>query len=172
MLIREIEVKSVLTKSNLPVSDYSVNPYVGCAHGCRYCYASFMKRFTGHAEPWGEFLDVKFWPEIKRPERYRGKELFFGSVPDPYLPQEETYRRTRARIVSLSMGIVVAGNVTYRRTRARIVSAKTNKASRVYGLMCIQFTLSSVSAAFKPEVLCVLISILGRRVALPSSQIH
>ena len=41
-IIQEIEVKSVLTKSNLPVSDYSVNPYVGCIHAWRYCYASFM----------------------------------------------------------------------------------------------------------------------------------
>ena len=80
MVIREIEVKSVLTKSNLPVSDYSVNPYVGCAHACRYCYASFMKRFTGHGEPWGESLDVKYWPELKNPGKYRGKELFFGNA--------------------------------------------------------------------------------------------
>ena len=29
-LIREIQVKSVITKSNLPVCEYSVNPYVGC----------------------------------------------------------------------------------------------------------------------------------------------
>ena len=48
MKIQEIPVKSVMTKSNLPVSDYSVNPYVGCAHACKYCYASFMKRFTDH----------------------------------------------------------------------------------------------------------------------------
>ena len=41
MLIRQIETQSVLTKSNLPVSDYSVNPYVGCTHACKYCYASF-----------------------------------------------------------------------------------------------------------------------------------
>ena len=87
-VIREITVKSVLTKSNLPVSDYSVNPYVGCTHACRYCYASFMKRFTGHPEPWGTFLDVKHWPEIRRPELYAGKELFIGSVTYPYLPQK------------------------------------------------------------------------------------
>ena len=100
-LIRERQVKSVLTRSNLPVSDYSANPYVGCTHGCRYCYASFMKRFTNHPEPWGAFLDVKYWPEIQHPKRYAGKELFLGSVTDPYLPQEETYRRTRALLEQL-----------------------------------------------------------------------
>lgn len=100
--IREIQVKSVLTKSNLPVSDYSVNPYVGCTHACRYCYASFMKRFTGHPEPWGTFLDVKIWPEIRHPERYAGKELFIGSVTDPYLPQEEVFGRTRALLEQLA----------------------------------------------------------------------
>ena len=81
----------------MPVSDYySVNPYVGCGHGCKYCYASFMKRFTNHPEPWGEFIDVKFWPEIKHPERYAGKELFLCYVTDPYQPLEETACRTRA----------------------------------------------------------------------------
>lgn len=46
ILIRNIETKNVMTKSNLPVGGYSVNPYVGCTHACKYCYASFMKRFT------------------------------------------------------------------------------------------------------------------------------
>ena len=50
---------SDFSKSNLPVSDYAMNPYVGCLHACKYCYASFMKRFTNHPEPWGTFLDVK-----------------------------------------------------------------------------------------------------------------
>lgn len=101
MIIKEVETKNVLTKSNLPVSDYSVNPYVGCTHGCKYCYASFMKRFTNHPEPWGDFLDVKLWPEIKNPKKYAGKELFFGSVTDPYNPQEETYKRTRTLLQQL-----------------------------------------------------------------------
>ena len=101
MTVKTIYTKSVLSKSNLPVCEYSVNPYVGCTHGCKYCYASFMKRFTGHAEPWGTFLDVKLWPEITNPQRYAGKELFLGSVTDPYLPQEEQYGRTRALLEQL-----------------------------------------------------------------------
>lgn len=57
-IIREIDVQNVMTKSSLPVGGFSVNPYVGCPHACKYCYASFMKRFTGHTEPWGTFIDV------------------------------------------------------------------------------------------------------------------
>lgn len=109
MVIKNIEVKNPLTKSNLPVGDYSVNPYTGCTHACRYCYASFMKRFTGHTEPWGEFLDVKYWPEISSPEKHRGKEAFFGSVTDPYLPEEAIYKRTRALLEEvLNCGIKVS----------------------------------------------------------------
>lgn len=100
-IIQEIPVKSIITKTDIPVCDYAVNPYVGCTHGCKYCYASFMKRFTNHPEEWGTFLDVKYWPEIKQPEKYAGKELFFGTVTDPYNPQEETYGRTRALLEQL-----------------------------------------------------------------------
>ena len=100
-IVKPIEVRGVLSKSNLPVGDYSVNPYVGCTHACKYCYASFMKRFTNHPEEWGSFLDVKYWPEIKRPERYAGKELFIGSVTDPYNLQEEKYQRTRELLTQL-----------------------------------------------------------------------
>lgn len=103
MVVKEIDVKSVMTKTNLPVSDYAVNPYVGCAHACKYCYASFMKRFTNHPEPWGEFVDIKNWPEIKNktPGRYAGKEAFFCSVTDPYQPLEAKYGRTRALLEQL-----------------------------------------------------------------------
>ena len=73
ILIREVETKNIMTKSSLPVGGYSVNPYVGCTHACKYCYASFMKRFTGHKEEWGTFLDVKHWPEIKNPKKYAGQ---------------------------------------------------------------------------------------------------
>ena len=92
----QVKVKTVLTKSNLPIAGYSVNPYIGCTHACRYCYACFMKRFTGHEEPWGTFLDVKYWEKIKNPKKYNNSTVIVGSVTDAYNPQEEQFRRTRA----------------------------------------------------------------------------
>lgn len=94
MVVKQIDVQNVMTKSSLPVGGYSVNPYVGCPHACKYCYASFMKRFTGHTEPWGTFLDVKNWKPITNPHRYDGQRIVIGSVTDGYNPYEEEFRRT------------------------------------------------------------------------------
>lgn len=92
----QLKVKTILTRSNLPIAGYSVNPYVGCTHACKYCYACFMKRFTGHTEPWGTFLDVKYWERIKNPKKYDGQTMIVGSVTDAYNPQEAQFCRTRA----------------------------------------------------------------------------
>ena len=32
MKVKEIEVRDIMTRTNLPVSDFAVNPYVGCSH--------------------------------------------------------------------------------------------------------------------------------------------
>lgn len=100
-IIRDIDVQSVMTKSSLPVGGYSVNPYVGCPHACKYCYASFMKRFTGHTEPWGSFLDVKHWKTVGNPHRYDGQRIVIGSVTDGYNPFEEQFQRTRQLLEEL-----------------------------------------------------------------------
>ena len=85
----------------MPVCDYSVNTYIGCEHACKYCYACFMKRFTGYDEEWGSFVDVKYWDKIKNPQKYSGKEMFIGSVTDPYQPCEKEYQRTKALLEEL-----------------------------------------------------------------------
>lgn len=100
-IIREIEVQSVMTKSSLPVGGFSVNPYVGCPHACKYCYASFMKRFTGHTETWGTFLDVKHWKPIANPHKYDGQRIVIGSVTDGYNPYEEEFCMTRRLLQEL-----------------------------------------------------------------------
>jgi len=98
MKIKEIQAKSIITKSNLPDSDLVINPYVGCMHGCIYCYARFMKRFTGHKEAWGKFVDVKInAPDLidKEMKKYKGEFITIGSVTDPYHPIEINYKLTR-----------------------------------------------------------------------------
>ena len=101
IIVKETEVKTVMTKSSLPVGGYSVNPYVGCPHACRYCYASFMKRFTGHTEDWGTFLDVKRWKPIENPKKYAHQRVVIGSVTDGYNPLEAEFGRTRAVLEEL-----------------------------------------------------------------------
>lgn len=116
--INQIIAKSILTPSKLPASDFVVNPYSGCQFGCVYCYADFMRKFTGHFEDsWGGYVDVKVnsvnlikreievlirkiqkvqnnkslkWKDSVRPT------IFFSSVTDPYQPVEIKYRLTRS----------------------------------------------------------------------------
>lgn len=104
MKIKEKKVKSVITKSNLPDTDFVLNPYTGCQHACLYCYADFMKRFTGHnGEEWGSFVDVK----INAPETITSKSIkeesliLIGSVTDPYQPLEAKYKITRGCLEKL-----------------------------------------------------------------------
>lgn len=92
---KHIEVNDYLTKSNLPASDYVINPYVGCPHGCKYCYASFMKRFTGHEEDWGTFIDIKKCSKKINLKKIEHKRVFLSSVTDCYNEFEEKYELTR-----------------------------------------------------------------------------
>ncbi len=96
MTVREIRPKTILSASK--VYPYVINPYVGCQHNCAYCYARFMKRFTGHREPWGQFVDVKVTaPDLLRREINAKKRarVWISGVCDPYQPLEGKYRLTR-----------------------------------------------------------------------------
>ena len=96
MIIKEIQSKSILSASK--VYPYVINPYTGCQHSCSYCYACFMKRFTGHREPWGQFVDVKVnAPDLLRKEITRKKpdRVWVSGVCDPYQPVESKYKLTR-----------------------------------------------------------------------------
>lgn len=99
IIIKEIDSKNIITKSKLPATDYVINNYVGCNHGCIYCYAEFMKRFTNHTEKWGEFLDVKKFNEEKFVKYLKkinsDKKILMSSVTDPYNPYEIKYKSTR-----------------------------------------------------------------------------
>jgi DNA repair photolyase len=108
--IIEIECKSLLNKSGL--ADYAVNCYTGCEHGCRYCYARFVTRFSHPGEPWGGFVDVKVnAPAVLAREVKRKKvgRVFISSVCDGWQPVESNYRLTRQCLeILLSHGFPVS----------------------------------------------------------------
>jgi DNA repair photolyase len=94
--VREVQAKSILNKSK--IYDYCLNPYTGCQVGCAYCYARlFIPRYSGHSEPWGEFVDVKInAPELLKKQLARAKKgtIWISSVCDPYQPLEARYQLT------------------------------------------------------------------------------
>ncbi len=107
MQIAEITVKTALVKSGIPGVEYVINPYLGCGHGCRYCYAVFMKKYARcfQGQPWGSFVEAKVnIAEVLRRElarkRQRGRALL-SSVCDPYQPVEGKFRLTRQCLEAL-----------------------------------------------------------------------
>jgi DNA repair photolyase len=96
IVVRETACKTILNKST--ISDYTLNCYTGCGHGCTYCYARFMQRFHPHDEPWGKFVDVKInaVEVLKRQlRRLKPGNVFVSSACDGWQPVEAEYRLTR-----------------------------------------------------------------------------
>jgi DNA repair photolyase len=102
--VAQVQAKSILNKSK--IFDYCVNPYTGCQVGCRYCYARlFIPRYSGHSEPWGEFVDVKVnAPQVLKKQLMRAKRgvVWVSSVCDPYQPLEAKYKLTRQCLIELA----------------------------------------------------------------------
>jgi DNA repair photolyase len=101
MDIVEIEARSALVRSKIPGVSHAINPYLGCSHGCRYCYAVFMRKYSrthAHA-PWGSFVECKGnVVELLRKELARRKKpgsVMLSSVCDPYQPAEHSWQLTR-----------------------------------------------------------------------------
>jgi len=96
VLIREVQAKSILTRSQL--TDYCINCYMGCSFGCSYCYAQLIIRKFHPGEAWGGYLDVKInAPQLLEKEIARAKPgtVMLSSVTDPYQPLEGKYQLTR-----------------------------------------------------------------------------
>ena len=102
--VKEVKAKSILNRSK--VFDYCLNPYTGCQINCAYCYARlFMRRYSGHTEPWGEFVDVKVNAAgvlKKQLDKARPGRVWISSVCDPYQPLEASYQSTRACLKELA----------------------------------------------------------------------
>jgi len=102
--VYEVRVKRALAPSGLPEYDYALNPYVGCLHGCLYCYAIDYTRGPP-AAAWGSVVYVKVnLLEVLRREvgRVRPGVVGLSTVTDPYQPPEAKYRLTRGAVSILA----------------------------------------------------------------------
>ena len=98
MNVGETTCKGILNSSGIEGVDYAINPYIGCTHGCTYCYAKFMTRWYHKGEIWGSFVDAKMNATeclLKEVNKKRKGVILFSSVTDAYQPIEKKYEITR-----------------------------------------------------------------------------
>ena len=106
--------------------EWTVNPYRGCAMGCRYCYAAYTHEFMGFTVPetFHSLVYVKTDGEeterqLQRAVR-RGERIALGTATDPYQPGEAERRVTRrfletvARHRGVRLGITTKGALVLR----------------------------------------------------------
>ena len=142
-----IEVKNYVTKSNLPASDYVINPYIGCPHACQYCYAVFMKRFTGHSEEWGTFIDIKKCDKPINSKQLTGKSVFLSSVTDCYNSFEEKYGVTR-KILEQLVSIDCALDIS---TKSNLILRDIDLLKQCKNLK-VAMSVNTLDEAFKDDM--------------------
>jgi DNA repair photolyase len=146
--IIEKRCKTALSKSALSY-DYTVNPYTGCLHGCVYCYANFMRRFSGHLQDsWGSFVDVKSnLLDVLANElpRRPGGSVWLSSVCDPYQQVEAKYKLTRGAIELLSNYRKFSVSIL---TKNALVLRDLDLLTRIKDRVDIGFTITT----FNPEI--------------------
>ncbi|MEM1541894.1 MAG: radical SAM protein [Ignisphaera sp.] len=110
--VLEITVERALSNSGLPDIDYALNPYIGCSHGCLYCYAKMYTNLREVIDNWGSTVAVKkniievLMKEIKKVKK---GTIGIGTITDPYQPVEALYRLTRKAIeILVSHGFKVS----------------------------------------------------------------
>ena len=107
MDITEVTTKTALVRSRIPGVEYVINPYTGCGHGCRYCYAVFMGKYSKQHQhaPWGSFVEAKVnIVDVLRSELARKRKTgaaMLSSVCDPYQPAEAHYKLTQGCLLAL-----------------------------------------------------------------------
>jgi DNA repair photolyase len=100
---REEPCSSALNRVKGMMFEWSLNPYMGCAHRCTFCYVRAFERRADRPsdERYGRSIRVKvnvaevLARELARPS-WEGAGVVVGAATDPYQPAEGRYRLTRA----------------------------------------------------------------------------
>ena len=105
----EITCKSAVNRvQGMPYLKWSLNPYGGCVHRCRFCFAVQYRVVAdqGTQQDFGTRLFVKtnfvdvLARELRRPA-LQGEHITVGTATDPYQPVEGRYKLTRGALTLL-----------------------------------------------------------------------
>ncbi len=102
--VQEIHCKTLLNRIDVPDFPFrwTLNPYRGCRHACRYCYARPTHEFWGMDS--GRDFEQRVFAKVNAPEvlrrelgrpKWRGESIAIGTASDPYEPAESQYKLTR-----------------------------------------------------------------------------
>ena len=103
----EIQAKSALNRVKGMPFDWSLNPYVGCPHACRYCFsraynARYRNRDVGEAFDRSVEVRTNFADQLRADLRCRPQgSVAIGTATDPYQPIEGKYQLTRRCLEAL-----------------------------------------------------------------------
>src|SRR5437899_1322919 len=105
---REEPCRSALNRVQGMMFKWSLNPYMGCAHRCTFCYVRAFERRADRPSDhrYGTSIRVKVnvaervRTELARAS-WRGEPIVIGAATDPYQPAEGRYQLTRACIEAL-----------------------------------------------------------------------
>lgn len=98
---RFVPCKHAVSKSSLPGLAYTFNPYVGCRHGCLYCYVPDVLRYGVSSPEWGREVAVKEGVLEKLAmdlKRLSPGVVGVSTATDPYQPLEKTLELTRTAL--------------------------------------------------------------------------
>ena len=105
---REEPCRSALNRVKGMRFSWSLNPYMGCAHRCTFCYVRAFERRADRPsdDRYGSSIRVKvnvadvLRRELARPS-WQGETVAIGAATDPYQPAEGRYKLTRACLEAL-----------------------------------------------------------------------
>jgi DNA repair photolyase len=108
-LYREEPCKSALNRVQGMPFAWSLNPYMGCAHQCTFCYVRGFERRADRPSDgrYGSSIRVKVnVAQVLRAEvtrrGWKREGIALGAATDPYQPAEGKYRLTRGCLQVLS----------------------------------------------------------------------
>lgn len=108
--VTEIRSKSLINRVNAPDFPFrwTINPYRGCRHACRYCYARSTHEFMGMDA--GADFERQIFAKVNAPQvlrqelsrsKWHGEPIAIGTASDPYEPAETHYQLTREILETL-----------------------------------------------------------------------